>query len=53
MHVVALLEKGLGRAAEKILLPMQPGDVLETFADVDDLVRDIGFKPQDQDRRWN
>ena len=46
MHVVALLEKGLGRAAEKVLLPMQAGDVLETFADVDDLVRDIGFKPQ-------
>jgi UDP-glucuronate 4-epimerase len=46
MHVVALLEKGLGRDAEKILLPMQPGDVLETFADVDDLARDIGFRPQ-------
>ena len=46
MHVVALLEKGLGRAAEKVLLPMQAGDVLETFADVDDLARDIGFKPQ-------
>lgn len=46
MHVVALLEKSLGRAAEKVLLPMQAGDVLETFADVDDLARDIGFKPQ-------
>jgi UDP-glucuronate 4-epimerase len=46
MHVVALLEKGLGRAAEKVLLPMQAGDVLETFADVDDLARDIGFGPQ-------
>jgi UDP-glucuronate 4-epimerase len=46
MHVVALLEKGLGRSAEKVLLPMQAGDVLETFADVDDLARDIGFKPQ-------
>lgn len=46
MHVVALLEKGLGRAAEKILLPMQPGDVLETFADIDDLARDIDFRPQ-------
>jgi UDP-glucuronate 4-epimerase len=46
MHVVALLEKGLGRAAEKVLLPMQAGDVLETFADVDDLARDIGFRPQ-------
>ena len=46
MHVVALLEKGLGRGAEKVLLPMQAGDVLETFADVDDLARDIGFRPQ-------
>ena len=46
MHVVALLETGLGRAAEKVLLPMQAGDVLETFADVDDLARDIGFRPQ-------
>ncbi|WP_426434945.1 NAD-dependent epimerase [Bradyrhizobium genosp. P] len=46
MHVVALLEKGLGRVAQKNLLPMQPGDVLDTFADVDDLVRDIGFRPR-------
>lgn len=46
MHVVALLEKSLGRVAEKVLLPMQAGDVLETFADIDDLTRDIGFSPQ-------
>ncbi|KJC62740.1 UDP-glucuronate 5-epimerase [Bradyrhizobium sp. LTSPM299] len=46
MHVVALLEQGLGRVAQKNLLPMQPGDVLDTFADVDDLVRDIGFRPR-------
>jgi UDP-glucuronate 4-epimerase len=46
MHVVALLEQGLGREAEKVLLPMQAGDVLETFADVDDLARDIGFRPR-------
>jgi len=46
MLIVALLEKGFGRAAEKKLLPLQPGDVLETFADVDDLARDIGFRPQ-------
>ena len=37
MHVVAVLEKELGRAAIKEMLPMQPGDVPETFADVDDL----------------
>ncbi|MFL5236039.1 MAG: NAD-dependent epimerase [Rhizomicrobium sp.] len=46
MHVVALLEKSLGRQADKKLLPMQAGDVLETFADIDDLTRDIGFSPQ-------
>lgn len=46
MHVVGLLEKGLGRQAAKQLMPMQPGDVLETFADTSDLARDIGFKPQ-------
>jgi UDP-glucuronate 4-epimerase len=44
-HVVALLEKELGRAAQKEMLPMQPGDVLETFADVGDLMRDAGFAP--------
>ncbi|MDE5440549.1 SDR family NAD(P)-dependent oxidoreductase [Bradyrhizobium sp. CSA207] len=45
MHVVALLERELGRTANKELLPMQPGDVLETFADVEDLMRDTGFAP--------
>jgi UDP-glucuronate 4-epimerase len=45
-HVVALLEKELGRAAVKDMLPMQPGDVMETFADVGDLMRDVGFRPQ-------
>jgi UDP-glucuronate 4-epimerase len=44
-HVVALLEKELGRAAIKDMLPMQPGDVTETFADVADLMRDTGFRP--------
>uniref|UniRef100_UPI00054F418F NAD-dependent epimerase/dehydratase family protein n=1 Tax=Bradyrhizobium genomosp. I (2014) TaxID=2683269 RepID=UPI00054F418F len=45
MHVVGLLERELGRTAIKELLPMQPGDVLETFADVEDLMRDTGFAP--------
>ncbi|MET4294193.1 UDP-glucuronate 4-epimerase [Bradyrhizobium sp. LB8.2] len=45
MHVVGLLEQELGRTAVKELLPMQPGDVLETFADVSDLMRDTGFAP--------
>ncbi len=44
-HVVALLEKELGRTAQKEMLPMQPGDVLETFADIGDLIRDTGFAP--------
>ncbi|GEC14163.1 NAD-dependent epimerase [Nitrobacter winogradskyi] len=45
MGVVALLEKALGRPAQKELLPMQPGDVQATFADIDDLTRDVGFRP--------
>jgi UDP-glucuronate 4-epimerase len=45
LHVVSLLEKEFGRTAIKEMLPMQPGDVLATYADVDDLARDIGFKP--------
>jgi UDP-glucuronate 4-epimerase len=46
LHVVAVLEKELGRKAVKEMLPMQPGDVMETFADIDDLAREVGFKPQ-------
>jgi UDP-glucuronate 4-epimerase len=45
MHVVAVLEKELGLEATKEMLPMQPGDVEATFADVDDLMRDAGFAP--------
>lgn len=45
-HVVAVLEKALGRKAITDMLPMQPGDVVETFADVGDLMRDVGFRPQ-------
>src|SRR4051794_15242728 len=45
MHVVGLLERELGRTAIKELRPMQPGDVVETFADVEDLMRDTGFAP--------
>ena len=43
--VVKLLEKELGRRAKVELVPMQPGDVPETKADVDDLMRDVGFRP--------
>jgi UDP-glucuronate 4-epimerase len=45
MDLIAELERCLGREAEKRFLPMQPGDVPATFADVDDLVRDVGFRP--------
>src|SRR6266403_2184739 len=45
MHVVSLLEKEFGRVAVKEMLPMQPGDVLATYADVEDLAHEIGFRP--------
>jgi UDP-glucuronate 4-epimerase len=45
MQVVALLEQELGREAIKEMLPMQPGDVPATYADVADLMRDVGFRP--------
>ena len=44
-YVVSLLEKEFGRTAIKEMLPMQPGDVEATYADVADLERDIGFRP--------
>ena len=46
IQVVSLLEKELGRTAVRDMLPMQPGDVTETFADVGDLIRDVGFRPE-------
>lgn len=45
MDFIAAIEKATGRTAIKTFLPMQPGDVLETYADVDDLARDVGFAP--------
>jgi UDP-glucuronate 4-epimerase len=44
-HLVAILEGEFGRKAETELLPMQPGDVAETCADIDDLAREVGFRP--------
>lgn len=44
-YVISLLEKEFGRPAVKEMLPMQPGDVVATYADVAELERDIGFKP--------
>jgi UDP-glucuronate 4-epimerase len=44
-RVVDLLERELGRPAIREMAPMQPGDVAETYANVDDLMRDVGFRP--------
>lgn len=45
MQFIEVIEKALGKTASKNLLPMQPGDVPSTYADVDDLIQDVGFKP--------
>jgi UDP-glucuronate 4-epimerase len=45
LRFIELLEECLGKKGEKNLLPIQPGDVTATYADIDDLVRDVGFKP--------
>ena len=45
MHMIRTLEQTLGKEARKNFLPMQPGDVPATCADVDDLMRDVGFRP--------
>lgn len=44
-HFIEVIETALGKSAEKQFLPMQPGDVPTTYADVDDLMRDVGFRP--------
>lgn len=46
MHFINVLEKALGKEAKKEFLPLQAGDVPETYADLDDLMKDIGFKPK-------
>jgi len=45
MHAISCVEKAVGREAKKNFLPLQPGDVLNTYANVDALVNDVGFKP--------
>src|SRR4051812_37150739 len=42
---IEVLEDCLGKKAVKNMLPLQPGDVPDTYADVEDLVRDVGYKP--------
>ncbi len=45
MHYIEVIEECVGKKAEKNLLPLQPGDVPDTFADAQDLVQDVGYKP--------
>ena len=45
MRYIEVIEACLGRKAQMNFLPLQPGDVPETFADIDDLVRDVGYRP--------
>lgn len=45
MDYIEMLEKCLGKTAKKEYLPMQPGDVYQTYADVSELMQDYGFKP--------
>jgi UDP-glucuronate 4-epimerase len=46
MTLISTLEQALGRKAQKNMLPIQPGDVPATWADVDALIQDVGFKPE-------
>lgn len=46
LEFIEVLERLLGKSAEKQLLPMQPGDVLETYADITDLKQAVGFEPK-------
>jgi UDP-glucuronate 4-epimerase len=45
LRFIEVLEQALGKKAVKKLLPIQPGDVPATYADIEDLTRDVGFKP--------
>jgi UDP-glucuronate 4-epimerase len=45
MRYIEILEECLGRTAEKTMLPMQAGDVPDTWADVEALVADVGYRP--------
>ena len=46
LYLIEVLEGCLGRKAQQNLMPMQPGDVPATYADVEDLVADVGFRPE-------
>jgi UDP-glucuronate 4-epimerase len=44
--MIELIEQACGREAEKVLMPMQPGDVRDTYADISAIQRDLGFEPK-------
>ena len=46
LYFIETLEKCIGKTAKKEYLPMQPGDVYQTFADISDIENDFGFKPE-------
>jgi UDP-glucuronate 4-epimerase len=46
MDYIAVIERELGRTAEKVMLPLQTGDVVETSADITESARDLGFEPK-------
>ena len=46
MDFVTTIENALGKEAEKQFMPMQPGDVSATYADVQDLIDDLDYKPE-------
>jgi UDP-glucuronate 4-epimerase len=45
LHFIEVLEDALGRTADKRMLPLQPGDVRESYADIEESRRDLGFEP--------
>ena len=46
MDFIENIEMALGKKAEKKFMPMQPGDVAATYADVTDLINNLGYKPE-------
>ena len=46
MEIIETIEEKIGKKAKKEFLPLQDGDVPMTYAEVDDLIKDVGFKPE-------
>ena len=46
MYYISLLEKSLGKKTKKLFLPIQPGDVPNTWANIDNLISDFNYKPK-------